>query len=172
MRRQFTELVRHFFQRFFDNEIVSPTGDIRVTVGNILALLATPGAMVPMVLLWKYTDLFRVRPALRDVFTYPDKLMFITWSFVVMGVVTVLEWDTLFPDRHDYAVLTPLPIRFRTVFVAKVAALCGLLASFSVDVNVVTTCIYPILALPSMPNAKGLSDVKYYAGAYTVDVFG
>ncbi|MFB3827636.1 MAG: hypothetical protein ACE15B_12765 [Bryobacteraceae bacterium] len=172
MGRQFTELVRHFFQRFFDNEIVSPAGDIRVTVGNILALLATPGAILPVFLLMKYSDILRVRPELRDVFTYPEKLLFITWSFVVMGVVTVLEWDTLFPDRHDYAVLTPLPIRFRTVLAAKVTALGALLAIFSVDLNVVSTLIYPFLAAPSMRNAKGLADVAHYAGAHAAAVFG
>ncbi len=172
MRRQFLELVRHFFQRFFDNEIVSPAGDIRVTVGNILALLATPGVLIPIVLLWKYSNFPRVAPAYRDLFTYPEKMMFLTWSFVVMGVVTVLEWDTLFPDRHDYAVLTPLPIRFRTVFVAKVTALCGLLAIFSGVVNLVSTCIFPFLAVPSMPNARGLPDVAHYAAAHAVAVFG
>ena len=28
-----------------------------------------------------------------------------------MGFMTVLEWDALFPDRRDFTILIPLPIR-------------------------------------------------------------
>lgn len=44
-------LVRHFFGRFFDNEIVSPQGEILTNVVQTLALLATPGLFVAMYLL-------------------------------------------------------------------------------------------------------------------------
>ena len=40
-------LVRHFFGRFFDNEIVSQNGDMRTNVVQAFGLVATPGIMVP-----------------------------------------------------------------------------------------------------------------------------
>ena len=43
----FRLLVRHFFGRFFDNEIVSQTGDMRTNVVQAFGLVATPGIFVP-----------------------------------------------------------------------------------------------------------------------------
>jgi fluoride ion exporter CrcB/FEX len=40
-------LVRHFFGRFFDNEIVSQHGDMRTNVVQAIGLVATPGIFVP-----------------------------------------------------------------------------------------------------------------------------
>jgi len=34
----------------------------------------------------------------------------------------LLEWEMLFPDRRDFINLTPLPVRLRTVFAAKLAS--------------------------------------------------
>ena len=42
---------------------------------------------------------------------------------VVMGFVAILEWDALFLDRRDFAILTPLPLKAATIFAAKIAAL-------------------------------------------------
>ena len=41
---------------------------------------------------------------------------------LVVGLFAVLSWDSTFPDRRDVLVLAPLPIRARTLFLAKVAA--------------------------------------------------
>jgi hypothetical protein len=40
-------LVRHFFGRFFDNEIVSQHGDMRTNVVQAIGLVATRGIFVP-----------------------------------------------------------------------------------------------------------------------------
>ena len=40
-------LIRHFFGRFFDNELVSQHGDMRTNVVQAFGLVATPGLMVP-----------------------------------------------------------------------------------------------------------------------------
>ena len=49
----------------------------------------------------------------RDLASLGEKEFFICFSMTVMGLVTVIEWEMLFPDRRDYANLTPLPIRLR-----------------------------------------------------------
>jgi hypothetical protein len=41
---------------------------------------------------------------------------------LVVGLFAVLSWDSTFPDRRDVLVLAPLPVRARTLFLAKVAA--------------------------------------------------
>jgi len=121
---QFRELARHFFSRFFDNDLVAVNtdeADMRATVVNILAILAAPGMLLPFLFLTKYTKLQEAPMYVRDLASLGEKEFFICFSMTVMGLVTVIEWEMLFPDRRDYANLTPLPIRLRTMF-AKIAA--------------------------------------------------
>src|SRR5882762_2012000 len=105
-RGQYRPLIRHFFRGFFDNELVSPHGESHVTIAKILALLATPG-LLTFWLLPGYQLLRMYPPETVEPATYADKLFFITISMVVMGFATVLQWDSLFPDRRDYTILVP-----------------------------------------------------------------
>ena len=51
MRSAFVLLVRHFFGRFFDNDIVSQQGDMRTNMVQALGLAAVPGMFVAFSLL-------------------------------------------------------------------------------------------------------------------------
>ena len=46
----------------------------------------------------------------------------ISTTMLIVGLFAVLSWDSTFPDRRDVLVLAPLPIRTRTFFLAKIAA--------------------------------------------------
>src|SRR5205823_6852139 len=72
-----------------------------------------------------------------------DRYVFISYAIVVMGFVMTFKWDSLFPDRRDYLILTPLPISLREFFLAKVAALCGFLLLFVVAINFFSCVIVP-----------------------------
>ena len=93
-------LARHFFDRFFDREALSPGGEPETNVVQLMGFLAVPSAFFiilcqPMVMVrWQLV-------AVRN--------FFVSFSMIVMGFVMVFEWDTLFPDRRDYQILTPLP---------------------------------------------------------------
>lgn len=50
------------------------------------------------------------------------------------------------PDRRDYASLIPLPIRARTIFLAKVGALVIFLIAFTIAVNAVSIVLFPIIS--------------------------
>jgi hypothetical protein len=132
---QFRELARHFFSRFFDNDLISLDGDMRSTVVNILAMLAAPGMLLPFLFMSKYVALQREPMFVRDLASLGEKEFFICFSMTVMGLVTVIEWEMLFPDRRDYANLTPLPIRLGVMFGAKMAALLAFLGIFSLAIN-------------------------------------
>ena len=104
------------------------------TVVNILAMLAAPGMLLPFLFMSKYVKLQEEPMYVRDLASLGEKEFFICFSMTVMGLVTVIEWEMLFPDRRDYANLTPLPIRLGTMFGAKIVAL-GFLAIFSLAIN-------------------------------------
>jgi hypothetical protein len=140
---QFRELARHFFSRFFDNDLIAVDGDMRSTVVNILAMLAAPGMLLPFLFMSKYSKLQFDPMYVRDLASLGEKEFFICFSMTVMGLVTVIEWEMLFPDRRDYANLTPLPIRLPVMFGAKMAALLAFLAIFTVAINAFSPVMFP-----------------------------
>ncbi len=151
---QFRELARHFFSRFFDNDLVSLDGDMRPAMVNILAMLAAPGMLLPFLFMSKYVRLQDEPMYVRDLASLGEKEFFICFSMTVMGLVTVIEWEMLFPDRRDYANLTPLPIRLGTLFGAKMAALVGFLAIFSTAINAFSPVMFPAVVMQKGPMAE------------------
>src|SRR5262245_64705183 len=107
----------------------------------MVALLAVPGAFLALLTIPDYplirSDLARLW--LRA----GDRYVFICYSMVVMGFVMTFKWDSLFPDRRDYLILTPLPISLREFFLAKVIALCAFLLLFVVAINFFSCVFIP-----------------------------
>jgi len=142
----FVQLVRHFFNGFFASDLVSTKAETGLTLTHILALLAVPGALISFHLLPKYSFyLARLPLAVQDLASLVDKCFFLAFSMVITGFITVLEWDTLFPDGRDYRILSPLPIQLRTLFAAKGTALVLFLVIFSVVINGFSTLLFPIV---------------------------
>jgi len=138
--------LKHFFDRFFDNELVSRQGDMSQGLAKIAGVLAAPG----LYCFWltpKYVVLSFQSAAAQEAASLSDKIFMLTLSIVVMGLLTVLEWDALFPDRRDFTILIPLPIRLEMVFGAKIVSLCGFVILFFVAVNAISTFVYPFVAM-------------------------
>jgi len=146
MRDLFVVLLRHFFGRFFDNELVSGEGDTVASFAKIIGAIAAPG-LVCFWLMPKYSVLAYEPPAVAEAASLPDKLLFLTFSMAIMGFVTVLEWDALFPDRRDFTILIPLPIRLESIFSAKIVSLCAFVLVFFVAANAFSTFLYPFIAM-------------------------
>lgn len=122
------ELWRNLFRHF----VTGLDADITQTLG----LVAAPGAffiLLSMPLRFVGWDL---------VF---GRYLFLSLSMILMGIVVVIKWDALFPDRTDFLVLTPLPVRLPVLVLAKGAALVALLAIFLADVNFFATLLWPAL---------------------------
>ena len=96
-----------------------------------------------------------------------DRYVFVCYSMVVMGFVMTFKWDSLFPDRRDYLILTPLPISLRQFFLAKVVALCAFLLLFVVAINFFSCLIVPYL-YAVRDNAWGVILPGFFAHATAV----
>jgi hypothetical protein len=141
MDHQFRTLIDHFFSRFFDKDSISPDGDERANVIQIVAMLALPGALVS---LFTIADHPLIRSEVMRLWLRAgDRYVFVCYSMVVMGFVMTFKWDSLFPDRRDYLILTPLPVSLREFFAAKVVALCAFLLLFVVAINFFSCVIVP-----------------------------
>jgi hypothetical protein len=153
-RSQFSLLVRHFLERFFNHESFSPDGDAKAR----LVLLAFAAALPPFTValyLWPIYHPFigdSQHPLLLQPPPYwlqvNHHFFFVVYSFVVMGIVTVFQWDLFFPDLLDVFILSTLPVLDRKLFLARVAAITILLAGFLFDANLFVTLMLPISIEP------------------------
>lgn len=135
-------LHQHFFRRFFDNDTLSSGGDTTTSVVRALCFCAVPGLMVAFWLLPAYGSY-----AGRDTWARAaDRYFFVLFSFVVMGVVTTFEWEMLFPDRADFLILLPLPLKARELFVAKGRALLTMLVVFLAASNIFSLILFPAVS--------------------------
>jgi len=137
-------LTRHFFRRFFDNDTLSASGgadagETETTVVRALSFCAVPGLMFAFWLLPSY-------PGRAPWTTEADRYFFVLFSFVAMGAVATVEWEMLFPDRADFLILLPLPLKSRELFYAKGRALLTFLGLFLVGVNLFATILFPAVS--------------------------
>ena len=79
---------------------------------------------------------------------------------LVFAVVTLLEWDVLFPDRQDFLNLTPLPVRLRTVFAAKLVSFVLFVGLFSVAMMSVSSVLFSMYLTEWRANSLVLA-VRY-----------
>src|ERR1700685_1583746 len=158
-RSQFSLLLRHFLERFFNHETASPDGDEKARLVLIAFTVALPELIVAMYL-WPVYHPFPGWPPGRGSHVGPPPywlqvnhhLFFVMYSFVAMGIATVFEWDLFFPDLLDVYVLTALPIPNRRLFLARVAAIGILVGGFLFDANVVAPFVLPAaIDPPNLP---------------------
>ena len=136
-------LVEHFFRRFFDNDTIQVDGDTQTTVVRALSIVAMPGLMIAFFLQTSYP----LKPLFRPPWlVIEDHYFFVLFSFVVMGGVSIFEWEMLFPDRLDFLVLSPLSLKPLQMLAAKAAALVGFLTLFLVGCNLFATWELPAIS--------------------------
>ncbi len=146
----FVRLVRHCVDRIFSGSEGAEPGELDLSIATILALLATPGAFVALFCMDHYGSLLlflRGQQIRFDPYTEStsDEYFFIVLAMVVAGAVAVWKWDRLVPDRRDYSNLAPLPISSSRIFLANLAALSVLAVVLSLDVNAVSSFLFPLV---------------------------
>ena len=170
-RSQFSHLVRFFLERFFNHETASSTGDGKTRMVQIACAAALPGLAVA-VYLWPAYHPFPGWPPGRIAVGPPPywaqvnhHFFFVMYSFVVMGLATLFEWDLFFPDLLDVFVLGTLPIAPARVFLARLAAIAIFIAGFLFDANFLAPLILPISTESPDPAALVLGHVSAVAMA-------
>jgi len=149
-RSQFSHLVRHFLERFFNHETASPGGDAKSRLILIACATGIPGFVVALYLWPVYHQMFGGHPTYW--MTVNHHFFFVIYSYVALGMITVFEWDMFFPDLLDIFVLTTLPIRDSRLFRARVAAIAILIGGFLFDANFLAPLVLPAATdPPNMP---------------------
>ena len=120
---QFRVLYRQFLFRMVDLELLSADakGDMSKLFGQFAALLI-------FVSIGPVGRRARASAGSGLVLEWSGVHFMIATTMLVVGLFAILSWDSTFPDRRDVMVLAPLPVRSRTIFFAKVAAVATALS--------------------------------------------
>jgi hypothetical protein len=146
----FLRLAHHSVDRIFSGSEGAESGELDLGIATILALFATPGAFVSLFCMDHYGSLIlflRGQSVRFDPYaaSAADEYFFIVLAMVVAGAVAVWKWDRLIPDRRDYSNLAPLPVSSSRIFLANLAALSALAVVLSLDVNAVSSFLFPLV---------------------------
>jgi hypothetical protein len=171
-RNAFSTLVGHFIRRLLAGE-EETEGGFSLGLGAVLAILASPGAFASIFLLDKYSTLmqwFRHQQVDSYKSSVADEYFFVVLSMTIIGLVTVLRWNRLFPDRRDFANLAIMPIPIRNVFLANVLALFSLAALFAVDVNAFSALFFPFIVTISDGHGGSFAKLVIMLGSHVASV--
>ena len=139
---QFRLLVRHFLERFFNNDMVSADGETKARLLQVVYAIALPGMVVALFLFPLYHA-----PLERPFWSQAsDHYFYVLYSFVAVGAVSIFAWDLLFPDLLDLFVLSPLPIVGARLFRSRIVAAVLFLGLFLLGSSALGAIFYPLLS--------------------------
>ncbi len=121
---QVDALARAFFARFFESEITEGTDDLKQSFFWLLAALAMPGIMIPVLMSFDWTLLAMVHghDGVRAL-AMGEKAFYLGVSMLSAGGLTAIAWTSVLPDRRDTLILGAMPVAPSVVVAAKLAAL-------------------------------------------------
>jgi len=144
-RHQFRILVRFFFSRAVDLELLSPGGEIDKLMIQFAAILAAFNFVVTYILVPRYFTSTQPH-SLLVVSAWSDEEFLISTTISVVGLFIVLAWENLLPDAQDSLALGILPMRTRTIALAKVASVGCAVGAIVLLVNLFTSLSYAGIA--------------------------
>lgn len=145
----FVLLLRSFFRRLFESDLLPDDFDLEDALSWIVPLFAAPAALVSLWLFPKYALIADIAPGQFVVLSRGDKVFFIGYSMAAVGLVTAASWQALFPDRRDAYVLGLVPVRASLVVAARVTALSLFVLGFAFAINVLSAVGFTLAAAGS-----------------------
>jgi hypothetical protein len=147
---QFRVLYNVFLLRVIDLELLSADADTTKLVEQFAGMFATFSIVISAPLM--LAGFPRIPPP----GSWTIEHFLIATTMVIVGLFSVLTWDSIFPDRRDVLVLAPLPVRSSTLFVAKASALFAAIGIVIFSLNVVSGIIYPLILFPQDSGMPGI----------------
>ena len=144
------ELLRHFLLRFFDSDLVTSPGQTAAALiaSSSMFLIWFPFFTGPLKDKYAYLSALAMpgpyRQALRA-----DELWLMVMMMSAIGLLTAIEWQSLFPGLGDYRAIGWLPVRARQLFGAKLLALMTVATA-----AVVVLSLLPCLGFPALSGGR------------------
>jgi hypothetical protein len=145
-------LTRLFLRQFLENDLLSPDGDRSQMLAVLGASVLSLTLFVSMFISAQYAMTI-LMPAHAAVLTLNDKFFYIALAMLVTALTAATQWDALAVDQRDAAILQPLPVRPRTLRLAKLTAVAILGGCVALAINLFPTWLFPWMlsfAVPQM----------------------
>jgi hypothetical protein len=169
---QFRVLYRQFLLRVVDLEALSMQADVAQLLGQFAGVLILISVLQTIGFLFLAGIAHGSDGALIN-FALQKVMSFIAGTMLIVGLVTVVSWDAIFPDRRDAMVLGPLPVKPGTILAAKLAASGALLGIAVAALNFGMGTVLPMVMGGSFPGVlRGLFAWWFTMAAATVFLFG
>ena len=141
--RKFRTLYRFSFVRLIDLEIISSRGDLYGLFARSSGVLLALSLMLVVMIAAPYMR--QAIPASQYRVRIPnDEEFLVSITLAVAGLFSVLAWNNVLPDRRDCLVLGILPVRIRTIALARLAAIGTCIAVLVVLTNALTGFAFPL----------------------------
>jgi predicted permease len=141
-RSQFRFLYRDFLFRIVDLELLASRGDAQRLLSQFGALLAAFSFTFAIYFVPRY-GLSTLPWDKLSKLGWVDQDLLIATTMAIAGMFTILAWNNVLPDRRDCLIFGLLPVRTRTIFLAKLAALATALGVAVAALNIFTGLAYP-----------------------------
>ena len=163
-RLQIVRLWRMFFGRLFESDLMPPGLPQIQLVVWVMAFLGGPSALAPVLLSKKY---FWLTPGQVVTTMEGDRHMALLLSMIATGLITLVIWENVFPDRRDGRILGVLPIRARTFVVARLAALLTVFALIVLAMTLLSSISFGLvnLVFNGVGGFLGMAVSHFAAGA-------
>ena len=144
MGNQLRVLYRDFLGRLVDLEILSSGADVQRLLAQFAAMLAAASFTYVVFSLPAY--IHSTLPQAKLLMAARGEQEFlVAATMAIAGLFGVLAWNTVLPDRRDCYILGALPVRARTVFLAKVSAIATALGVSVAAINIFTGFTFPFV---------------------------
>jgi hypothetical protein len=119
---EFRVLYKQFLLRVVDLEALSVHADVPRFLGQFAGLLILINVFRTLGFLFFEVGKPGMSLAALTILVWQRVHGLVSMMMLVTGLIAVVSWDAIFPDRRDVMVLGPLPVRPGTILAAKVAA--------------------------------------------------
>ena len=169
-RRLTALLARTFFSRMFESDLMPPgLPQVRLIVG-VVAFLAAPSLLLPLLLLKKYFWIFE--PNLLRMAMAQDRTMALLLSMTATAFITLVIWENIFPDRRDSRTLGVLPICNRSFVFARLAAIVVLFALLFLGTSFLASLAFGIVgSVKNLPEGFLGVSAAHFASVSAANAF-
>ena len=119
---EFRVLYKQFLLRVVDLEALSVHADVPRFLGQFAGVLILINVFRTIGFLFFEVGKPGMSLAALTILVWQRVHGLVSMMMLVTGLIAVVSWDAIFPDRRDVMVLGPLPVRPGTILAAKVAA--------------------------------------------------
>jgi predicted permease len=177
------ELVRHFLADFFVSDLVTSADQWRRMAIGVVSVLISAGILMVPTFDHRYGCVdagapSRFCPPIADYreaylnLVQADTTWLIGLAFCFTGLLTAIQWQSLFPSLRDRLALASLPVSPLDIFWSKLTAVVAGFAALVVAMNSVPAVLLPWIASGRwQPHSIGVQAIATFAAMSAACVF-